>query len=352
MNKRRGILTFLMILVLGVAAGLSATHAWRLRLPDPDRCDREQLLQWLVAREIGHEPRQIQEALVGRLEEEILVGIEAGQAAAALSDQRRERLQENVELLKHVWFVSRVKTLFALPLPQRSAHLDRQVAVIHAWASLDMELSGAGGGTASQEASEYVPRFFDQIQSWIDTADGPEQQQMSHAVEMGVIRWLATRDLAAEPMSTRRELARRIARRLDRGFDLANGLTIVPGEAQREQLRANGRLLMEAWLYDRAEEYVDIEADAQPAFIDRQIDAVMHWGVIELLVPRRSESADSPGANSLTLIAQFAQTVDSWVGRAPRRRRDSLQELVQAFKQQMVLRALGGTLLPPDRATQ
>ena len=72
MRSRRVVLVAVIMLLTGVLAA-GGVGAWRLLcppLPRPELADREQLIVWLVTRDLNEEPAPTRRALARRLEEE------------------------------------------------------------------------------------------------------------------------------------------------------------------------------------------------------------------------------------------------------------------------------------------
>jgi len=338
-KKHRGILTVLTLVLLGSMGGAVAVHMLYFRLPDPQTASREGLFRWLLQRDLSHEPRDTQLALVDRFEQEIRSGVPLGDgSAASLSEDQRRRIAANIELLKHVWFVSRVDGFSARESTQRDAYLDAQIATVAGWSAIDAELARQFDAESHTNRDSATTQWFNQIEQWMAEAPQLQRQQMHRAVRQGVARWLATRDIGNDSFQVRQELARRIARDLNQGLRLDQVLH-DRSEAEREQLRANGELLMEAWFHDCAKQYSKLPDSDRADYVDGRLEDVANWGVIELLVAPESLSA----AGDVNQFAALTQMVETWIQRADPLQQTSLRQLYTAVGRRALTRYLRGS---------
>jgi hypothetical protein len=345
MRKNRGILTALVLVGLCAVAAGAGWFVASLGLLDPAHASRDDLFRWLVLRDLDQEPPQTQLALVERLQQELRAGIEIDGAARALDDSQRVRLRNNVQLLKHVWFVARVDDYERCEPSRRMAYLEEQLATVMSWTAIDLRSAAAASDTVAADAR--ATEFFDEIEHWIEQATGPRRERMIVAVQDGVVCWLATKDLDAEPMDTRRDLALRIARELNAGMRL-DTITLELSATQREQLIANGQLLLEAWLHEQAGLYAQMPAADREAYVGRQIDNVMAWGLLEALAPP-NEAADAT-TNLQTAqragLMKLMTLTDTWIAHAEPSQRPALEQFVADVKLQLLRRQLQQMLTP------
>jgi hypothetical protein len=348
-RRHRGILTTVVLAALAVPA-LAAVgyYYWLNDLPHPSSANRGELMRWLVLREVADQPKELQVALVDRLQEELLDGLAAESGSGGLDPSYRRQLDRNLETLKRVWFVARVKQYANVEPSHRNAFLEQQIAVIDAWSSLAGDASnGKDDGAAGTSGAS---SFFDKIEDWIAAANGEQRKQMIRGVQDGLVCWLATRDLAEQTMALRRDLAVRIARELDCGVEVGGGEGMQIGRRQR--LMANGMLLLEAWLHEQAARYARLEGDQRREFLDRQIDRLIRWDLPSLTDSSENDEQPSAAASFLKL----SQQVDEWIKRADVSRREQLRKLADDFRRRFFYRSLTGSLpaspgAGPERST-
>lgn len=311
-----------------IAAGAVTAGSWMLlRDPDPATASRQTLLRWLVLSDIARQPRARQLALVDRLETELQAGFDVSQADQ-LSDQRRTLLQENITTLKRLWFVERVEQYSALSAAEKSAFMDERVNTVLAWTAMEDALQAGGDGGLAAAA------FFDEIQAWVDAEEDPARRaRMTAAVQDGVVRWLSTHPLDDQPPGVRAELALRIAAQLDAGLRLSSLSSSQPSEEKR-RLKQNAELLFQAWLLEQSRLYFDLPESERAAFVDRRIDNVTDWGVLNLLAEEQSDNTQAQGAARLLALTQ------AWIAAAPEEDQPKLQALTTAVQARMFLRML------------
>lgn len=335
--RRRGTLAVFVLILMGVVGAGSAWSVWAWRLPSPSEANREQLLRWLVLRDVSAETAEIQRTLVNRLVDELKDDTTMTGQAVELSDSYRERLIDNLECLKAVWFSDRVATYHNLAREQRIPYLEEQIDTIMIWATVDLGTSDAQADEQAQRHA-FTMQFFGDVERWIAGAEPGQAKRMSAAVQAGLTCWLATRSLEDEPMATRRDLADRISAELDRGLRLDSVLSELSLE-QQELLRSNAWLLLEAWLHNESDRFADLPPDQQLAFVDAQIDRLMTWRFVELF---GAESEASPTQLPSQTVVQLLANVEQWIQRADAEQQAKMRSLVEMIQQQWMLRSLQG----------
>ncbi len=206
MTRRRGVLRVLVALVVFAAAvGGSAALLWP-RLPDPAVANREQLLRWLVTRDLGKESPETRAVLARRLEEEFGEGTDWRAAAAGLSDEQRQRAWENILLLLEPWFSEKVDGYYALGAGDRSAYLDRFLDTLTAWKGIEALRPAASSPPAgSANRGGLFSILMDRVAEWEAAADPPRREQIGQflvALQVrGFWRGLTGRGSASQPSS-------------------------------------------------------------------------------------------------------------------------------------------------------
>lgn len=323
-----------------VAAGL-ASYFVAVRLPDPRTASRAGLGRWLVLRDLSAEPREVQLALVDRLQAELKTGLAAESASAPLAPAYRLRLQENAEYLQQVWFEYRVEQYANCRSEEQMPFLEEQIDTIANWPAIQTPVEESQVSTPP--ADDAAVQFFTKIEAWIERAEGESRAKMIAAVQDGVVCWLATRDLAEQSPVVRLELALRIVRELNAGMKL-DEILIDLTPPQREKLFANGELLLEAWLHDQARTFAKLPEEQRAEYVDARIDEVYKWGVFEVLAPAGSTEAGTPSpafARAAGLM-RFVALVDEWIARSDPAARPDLVRLVAHVQTKLLWRQLWG----------
>lgn len=337
-RKKRGIFTLLLLIGLCGVVVVVVSRRLGLFLPSPKSCSQAQLISWLVFRDLSEESIETKLALLDRFQEELKGGLKANHSSSALSEKHRQRLQNNIEILQHLWFTSRVEIFSTLPASARDDYLDEQIVTIFAWSSMDLSPPGEfDPENIAQGSRRATASFFDQIGKWIVQASSEEKKQMNMAVQAGLIRWLATQDLSQETLQTRRVLARRITTQLEQGLQLAG----IQGSSSHEnqQLLANGFLLVEAWLYDCVDEYHKLPQERREKYVDRLIDSVTRWRIIEFLM----NSQQNEPVSMLSSWFRFMKITNQWIQRADEKNRSRMRVFVNTFQRRLIVYGLQKT---------
>jgi hypothetical protein len=150
MTKRQfGIFIGLPMAVIGTASLAFAVAAYIQRLPDPETADRRGLFRWLIECDLRDEPRDLQLAILGRVEQELLAGIDFREVAAMLNDSQLKLLLENSDFLARTWFGREADRYLAEPASSRPLVLGRQIEQIEKLGIMDqlsaLENWSAGG---------------------------------------------------------------------------------------------------------------------------------------------------------------------------------------------------------------
>ncbi len=201
-GKWRGVTTIVALLVLASAA--AAAWAWsQSGPPAPATASRAAIFRWLATADISLEPPATQLALVDRLERELQAGLSL-EGLTLASKSYQSNIAANAEWLKQLWFVDRTQQYHDLPPNERAAYLDARIETVFAWTTLDAAFDDS---TQGDPAGSAAADFFDDIQRWIaDESNLLQRKQMESAVYDGVVHWLATRELAAQPQDVRAQL--------------------------------------------------------------------------------------------------------------------------------------------------
>ena len=157
------------LVVAFVLTGTLLTH----RLDDPLLADREDLVRWLVVRDLAREPDGLLHVLAMRLDEEFFATeFDWGEVAGQLSEAQRWRLIENLVVLFDPWCRARAACFAAVEPEGREAFLDEMLDRIEV-------LAGAGkivdpsprGGMAGGTLTERMLASFEAITTPAEAVD-------------------------------------------------------------------------------------------------------------------------------------------------------------------------------------
>lgn len=318
MRSPRGILIVLLIILLSGAVAAATVYVKVIRLPNPETADARGLMRWLVQRDLSKQPDDVQRTIVDRLLE-TLPSTGEWTDDVELSDRQKSLLTENSELLKQVWFVSRVEQFFQLQPEEHDAFLDEQIDTVARLSTMGTDLAAIVNQQETPSTADEGIALIQEMDGWIAAASAGEQGRMMEALSSGVARWLMTTDLAQESFALRCELSHRIALQLDEDKAAADVLDDrLPQEKAR--LRANAHLLMEAWFHRCAEEFDGLDnMQEKDAYVDRQIDRIEKWDIMQLMA-----DSDQQAGDSTAMSQQMMEMVKTWIDRAPRDRQPVL----------------------------
>jgi len=198
-RKKREVLTLavaaLAVLTLAVVLTVSVTAAvqfYQQRLTDPASADREELLRWLVVRDLSEESAQLRRTLAARLEEEFGGDrIDWNATAGQLDGTQRERLWQNVLLLLEPWFTQKVDGYFQLAATERLAYVDRTIDTIAVWRGVEsLRSNSSENGQPHTPQPEFFPVLVERINQWQESATPEQRKRISRLLVAVQSRWL------------------------------------------------------------------------------------------------------------------------------------------------------------------
>ncbi len=199
MRKHRVVL-ILAALVLAAALGVTVTAAVQIycyRLPDPALADREDLIRWLVMRDLCNESIHIQRTLASRLEEEFSQDIDWEATASQLDSLQRERLWRNVLVLLEPWFDDKVDAYFTLSPAERPTYVDRLLTTIGVWSNIESlrtdSRPSAADGEPKEASSGLLAVLARKTEQWKQRAEPDRRKQMNQFILAVQCRWLVRR---------------------------------------------------------------------------------------------------------------------------------------------------------------
>jgi hypothetical protein len=126
-RRPSGFILFLLLGMLVVTTCAGGVFLYASRMPDPATADLRGLLRWLVTRDLSNEDVAIQEQLLARLEAELRNGFDVAGARDQLTDEQRQALVANADLLGRRWFLKQVDRYFTRSDAKRGEYLSKQI---------------------------------------------------------------------------------------------------------------------------------------------------------------------------------------------------------------------------------
>jgi hypothetical protein len=299
--------------------------------PDPQAADRNGLLRWLALRDLSRYSRELQVALVNRLQDSVSPTdlVSSAKSDHGNWDRYGPRIRQNAQVLKKVWFETRCGEYTHCDPAQRVPFLERQVDALLSWSGVLERTDQAGGSAKSGAGSSYAWTFLAELETWLDEAQPALRTNMEAAVRDAIICWLATSDLEKHSMDSRRAIARRLAQELQEG-KAADGPQLELSSELQATLRGNALLLMEGWLHEQAQTYSALPGNERTAFVDKCLANVKTWNIERYLT---GPAGDASG------VSAALSEVPKWLERAAPEQRKQLGDFTSHAQQRILLHA-------------
>ena len=346
-SSRSGRTWFFRTILLLVVLSASAWLAWTSIFPTPATASPTAIGRWLAKRDLSRASSATQLALIDRLQELLLA--EAGLAASPESNpDDLDQLVANVQLLSRTWFLDRSEAYQQVRVDDRMPYLRQQVDTVIAWGEFDNQLQAKRRRLAGLEPDINKLHLLDDIDGWIMAEPTDRHERLRHGLHDAVLCWLATSDVADQPMSMRQEAADRIALALDEGAASAADRLEMTAQ-HRNRLLQNAWLLMEAWFRNRSLQFVSLPIEQRVPFIEDQLDKVSSWGLDRVMVIGDSGENTTPRPAQfrlLEVISQLLAQLPEWIEKTPEDQRDAVAHLAEELKHNLAAYILKKTL--PD----
>jgi hypothetical protein len=133
----------LLIVILVATAAVTAGVIWVTALPHPRDASRDQLVHWLVLRDLRTEPAELRLALVRRLEEEFGENVDWDGVSEQLTQSQQQRVRDNLIVLLRPWFMDKLDGYLSLSMNEKVPYVDKLLDTITAWRGVDTLQTGA-----------------------------------------------------------------------------------------------------------------------------------------------------------------------------------------------------------------
>lgn len=186
---------FLLPAVIGVTL-LGAAPLWHYRLPSPEDSDRDQLLRWLVTRDLGQESAAVRGALIERIEEEFRQEFDWNAVSGRMEVEHRRQLAENVPVLLRTWLAEKGREFSKVPAEARLAYLDDLLETIRLLGGVSKLCEGhetGSTGAASDSSQPLMVRLESQLNHWQKDADPQSRAETAELLLALRCRWLMQR---------------------------------------------------------------------------------------------------------------------------------------------------------------
>ena len=189
-KNRRGILWLVLAVALAVGIGV-AIPLLPPRLPDPAVANRDQLLRWLVARDLAKESPKTRLVLIQRLEKEFHSGVDWEALKRNTTEAQRKQLWSNIPLLLGPWLNDRASAYSQLPQSERLQFIDEVIDSLTAWSGAE-KLQPCKEPCAAQknDSDGMLSAVLSQVEECKRTAEPKQRDHISHFLADLQLRFL------------------------------------------------------------------------------------------------------------------------------------------------------------------
>lgn len=350
MNKRNVIIGAAVLLGL-IGTALGVVYIKFVNLPHPKEASHNQLMYWVVMRDLKDHNNEVQLALVDRFAAEAKeIFSKSTSGSTQLSKQMSDRLLSNIELLKRAWFVSRIDAYCKIESNEvKEAYLDKQIRLLDDFGNIAFENAKVlYPDKADENLTTISDELFADIDLWLNETPPEKTELTLQAVREATVFWLTTQDLSIQAPEARQELAQRVIAELDSGMDLSTTTSIVSSD-RAAKLKQNSILLMEGWFHTLATQYDKLEKKKRNRFVDEKIQCVKKWKLLEFLsndessVNKSNDSSKIDNAEALDMrsilagVTKFNKMVETWTKNAGDKLGPKINNLHKAIQRRMLL---------------
>jgi hypothetical protein len=106
-------------------------------LPDPSKATRDELLSWLITKDLAKEPAPTQLAIAKRLESEFASGVDWSKFKNHLDEPRCRQLIKNIPCVLRPWILEKADAYGQLAAEGQTAFLDRLIDTLEVWRGVE-----------------------------------------------------------------------------------------------------------------------------------------------------------------------------------------------------------------------
>jgi hypothetical protein len=179
-KNRRKLILWLLLPTALLATGIGAAVPFLvLGLPDPAVANREELLRWIVARDLTKESPETCLVLVRRLEEEFRDGVDWASLDGEVTDAQREQLWKNIPLLFGPWLNEKAAIYAQLSSAERPKFMDRIFKTLLTWQGADRLQAKQSTDSPATPPHSLLSVFSDQVEASKRNAEPSEREHIS-----------------------------------------------------------------------------------------------------------------------------------------------------------------------------
>ena len=148
-------------------------------LPDPAVANRDELLRWMVARDLAKESPETRLVLAQRLEEEFRDGVDWDALNKQTTEAQRKQLWKNIPLLFGPWLSEKAAIYARLSEAQRPKFIDGILDTLSAWRGADRLQVKQSDDATSDASRSLLSVFMDQVKACQRNAEPSQRDRIS-----------------------------------------------------------------------------------------------------------------------------------------------------------------------------
>ena len=189
-KNRRGILWLALLATLLAVGVAAAMPFFRSRLPDPAVANRDELLRWLVTRDLAEETPQTRLLLIQRLQQEFHSGVDWDALKRKTNEAQRKRLWSNIPLLLGPWISDNASAYSQLPQAKRLQFIDNVIDSLMTWRGAERLQMPKDGDAAQSGSGSLMSVLLDQVEECKRKAEPQERKHISQFLAALQFRFL------------------------------------------------------------------------------------------------------------------------------------------------------------------
>jgi hypothetical protein len=194
--KRRGILVLLAILILVTAAVGGAIPFLPRGLPDPAKATRDELLRWLITKDLAKEPPPTQLAIARRLETEFAAGVDWSSFKDRIDDSQCRQLLKNIPCVLRPWILEKADAYEQLAAEGKNAFVDRLIDTLDVWRGVEKLLPKQAENSQDPANSPKLTAILMQEMEKLQKESPPSKQEQINQLWMAVQMRMVLRSFA------------------------------------------------------------------------------------------------------------------------------------------------------------
>jgi hypothetical protein len=170
-------------------------------LHSPACANRQELLCWMVYKDLNKHSVEDRLIIANRLEEECSKGLDWQSISVTLDEAQQDQVWNNISLILRPWFAEKAKSYVKLSAEQRQDFIDRLIDVITVWRGIEKLLPSRMQSSINKKGSSGMTNLLSkEIEQLQEESNHPDREQIAELWAALQVRWLI-RNLTASSSS-------------------------------------------------------------------------------------------------------------------------------------------------------